>query len=81
VNMEHPQKLVGIVWRPDGNGAGAYWDHFTLQHSLGMATAIVLWDGASKDALVEYLHAGVRKRLLFGEEQDGDPGGGLWTGR
>lgn len=39
--MTFDRPTIGIAWRDDGMGKGAFWDHYTLQKVLGMPTAIV----------------------------------------
>ena len=74
-NQQNQQQTIGIVWRPDGDGKGAYWDHFTIQQTTGMPTAIVLWADQSTQALRSYLTAPneVRKVLAHGEQIDSSP--------
>lgn len=32
---------IGITWRDDGSGKGAFWDHYTIQKMLRLPTAII----------------------------------------
>lgn len=62
--------FIGIVMREDGSGAGAYWDHYTLQKTLGYPTAIVIAESEDEQhatplKLLEYLRREVCQPLRF----------------
>lgn len=52
---------VGIIWRNDGEGKGAFWDHFTLQKILKQRTVIIPFDNVDPIRLQDIFYQHVIK--------------------
>ena len=61
-----PQSCIEIPYRDEGNGGGAFYDHFTIQKTTRRKTRISIPEGMTTSALQSYVKAGTSLALRFG---------------
>lgn len=69
VPLGHPSSsFIEIPYRDEGNGGGAFYDHFTIQEISHRETRISVPQHMTTTALRSYITSGTALKLPFGED-------------